>query len=32
MKLCTNHLKLLSNIKEIQQHEREAWMDTNGQD
>ena len=31
MKHCNNHLKLLKNIhvKEIQQKEREAWMDTN---
>ena len=29
---CSNHLKLLNNIKEIQRKEREAWMDTNGQD
>ena len=32
MKHCNNHLKLLTNIKEIQQKEKEAWMDTNGQD
>ena len=32
MKHCNNHLKLLDNTKEIQQKEREAWMDTNGQD
>ena len=32
MKHCNNHLKLLNIIKEIQQKERGAWMDTNGQD
>ena len=34
MKHCNNHLKLLNNIlyiKEIQQKEREAGIDTNGQ-
>ena len=30
MKHCNNHLKLLNNIKEVQQKEREAWMETNG--
>ena len=30
MKHCNNHLKPLNNMKEIQQNEREAWMDTNG--
>ena len=28
MKLSNNHLNLLNNIKEIQQKERKAWMDT----
>ena len=28
MKLSNNHLNLLNNIKEIQQKEREAWLDT----
>ena len=28
----TTYLKLLNNIKEIQQKKRKAWMDTNGQD
>ena len=32
MEHCNNHLKLLKNVKEIQQKEREAWMDTTGQD
>ena len=32
MRHCNNHLKLLSNIKEIQQMGRDAWMNTNGQD
>ena len=32
MKHCKNHLKLLNNIKEILQKEREAWMDINVQD
>ena len=31
-KNCNNRLKLLNNIKELQQKEREAWMDANGQD
>ena len=30
--IANDHLKLLNNIKEIKQNEREAWMDTNGQD
>ena len=29
---CNNCLKLLNNIKKLQQEERESWMDTNGQD
>ena len=29
MKHCKNHLKLLNNIKEILQNEREAWVDIN---
>ena len=32
MKHCNNHFKLLNNIKEIHKKEKEAWMDTNGQD
>ena len=32
MEHCNNHLKLLKNIREIQQKEREACMDTIGQD
>ena len=32
MKHSNNHLKLLNNIKEIQQKKREAWINIKGQD
>ena len=32
MKHCNTHLKLLNNITEILQNEKEAWMDINVQD